>query len=146
MTGELPAGFGHAGNHTLQGHFTEGETGHLETTEEGATTTGDTATVREACRAGIAGEQGQTDVVSGSLEFGAEFRIFLDSFSLALFALEPASFSHRGAESASRTFFRKGKFSLAGRLNHAICPPLCLPEWSSPPAFSSSESSSSPTS
>ena len=111
----LPAGFGHAGDHALGGHFTEGETGHLETTDIGATTTGDAATVREAGRAGVTGKQGQTDVVSSGLQFGAELRIFGDGFKFALFALKPAGFCHRGAESASETFFSKGKFSLAGR-------------------------------
>ena len=84
--------------------------------------TGHTATVGETGRAGVTRKHGQTDEISLRLQFGAEFRIFFDSFTFALFALEPASFSHRGGESAPRPFFGKGNFSLAGDPNGAKQP------------------------
>lgn len=53
----LPAGLGHAGNEAVGGHLAESDPGHLEATHEGATATGDAATIDQASGARITGKQ-----------------------------------------------------------------------------------------
>ena len=76
--------------------FTEGHPGHLEATHEGAATTGHTAAIHQASRAGVTGKHGQADMIALLLEFSPECCVFFYCVKFALVALEPCCFCHKG--------------------------------------------------
>lgn len=142
----LPAGLRHTRNHALGGEFAESHTRHLEAADESTTAAGNTATVGEARRACVTGKEGKADEIALRLQFSAKLCVLFDGFTFALFALEPACFCHRGAESAPKPLigklnfrWRRGHFTLNAR-------PLWSSylEWFLPAASCFSASSFSP--
>ena len=118
----LPARLGDSRNKACRGHLTEGQTRHLEAADVSATTTRNAAAIGQTSWASIARQKREANEVAFRFKFRTELSVFFNSFCFALFALEPASFSHRGAESAPKRSFRKKKFLLEDGLIHAKSP------------------------
>jgi hypothetical protein len=90
----LPAGFGHSRYHAGVGEFPESDTAEFKAANERVTAAGKLAAVGAAGRAGIARQHGETYIVTALLEFSTQSGILFDSLLFALFAFDPAGFSH----------------------------------------------------
>src|ERR1041385_950009 len=97
--GELPTGFGDAGDEAIKGTFAKGETGAAEFAQVSVAPAAHRATVNHTDRVGVARQLGQAGVVALRFQFGANGRVFLDHFGLLLVAFNPGSFSHSSVDS-----------------------------------------------
>ena len=76
---------------------------------------GEHAAVRAAGGAGIARKHGKPDPVTGLLEFRTQSGVLFHGILFALFAFEPAGFSHReGVGDFGRAIPRDGRGSRKG--------------------------------
>lgn len=92
--GQLPTGFRNAGNLTFRCKLPERNTRQLEAAKKTMAAPRYSATVHYPCRAGIARQHAQTNIVFFFNEFSAKFRILLNGLLLALVSCDPTFFSH----------------------------------------------------
>src|SRR6267378_1146079 len=108
----LPAGLRHARDQSLRGELAKRQPRDLEPANERAAAARHFATVHHPRRASVAGKLRQTGVILLRLELGADRGVFLHRRALALVAINPGCFCHKGTRNVIETIGFSTHFTL----------------------------------
>src|SRR6267378_351591 len=107
----LPARFGNAGNQSAGRQLAEGEAGNLKPADKGTAATGYLTTVNNSRWTRVTRQLRKASVIFLCLELCPQRSIFLGCIALALVAVDPGGFRHKGTRKVAEKPWSATRFS-----------------------------------
>src|ERR1700704_4585263 len=108
----LPARFGHTRDEPGRSEFSEGQARNLETANKRTAAAAHFATIHHPRRAGVARKLRETHIIFLRLQLSPQGRVFFHGCALAVVAINPGRFRHKGTRKVAKNARDATSFSM----------------------------------